>query len=294
MRNEARIKALSVAGLILTTMIWGSAFVVMKNTVKEVTPLYLIAVRFTIAGLVGVLVFRRKFKGLTKSDVKSGAVCGFWLALAYILQTWGLIYTTASNNAFLTTFYVIIVPFIFWAFKKGKVGARDFMAAAAAIAGIALLSLNGGLTTFRFGDGLTLLCSVAYAVHIYVLDRNVGGRDPVRLAVLQLLCGAAVCWIFAPVFEGAPPVSIISDPTVAVSLLYLAMFSTLFAFIAQTAAQKHLSSLTVSILLSFECVFGAGFSIALLGDPFTVKIMLGFALMAAAIAVSVIRKPEPS
>jgi len=294
--NFSKIKVLSALGLILTTIIWGSSFVVMKNIVERISPLYLLAVRFTLAGIIGVIIFYKTVKKLNRKDVISGLLCGFWLATAYILQTYGLKYTSASNNTFITTFYVILAPFIFRMFRRGRVGARDYVAAAVALVGIALLSITeAGLSAVRLGDVLTLICSVAYAIHIFVVDCSTENKNPVLLAVLQLLGAALMCWICAPILEGAPPVELVTNVDVILSLLYLALFSTMFAFIMQTVAQKYLSSLTVSILISLECVFGALFSIIFLHDPFTLQIFAGFIFMAAAIAISTIKKiPDPN
>jgi drug/metabolite transporter (DMT)-like permease len=286
-----KIKIVSVAAILLATMIWGSGFVVMKNALDLISPLYLIAARFTLAGVIGAIIFLPRIRKLKFRDIKTGMLCGVALAAAYILQTYGLMYTSASNNAFLTTTYVVAAPFIFWMFRRGKITVRDFVAAAVALAGVAMVSLNSGLSSFRIGDLWTILCGVAFAVHIFAVDCNTAGRDVISFTIMQMAGAAVVSWVAAIIFEGAPPKSIISDRTVILSLLYLAAFSTMFAFVAQVSAQKHLSSLTASLLLSLECVFGAFFSILLLGDPFTLKLIIGFALIFGAIAISVLRYP---
>ncbi|MDR0858010.1 MAG: DMT family transporter [Oscillospiraceae bacterium] len=282
------IKLISGIGLLLATIIWGSSFVVMKYSVETFPPGYLIAIRFTMAGLAGALVFAKKWRGLRKSDIYSGALAGFWLGVSYLLQNYGLKYTTASNNAFITTFYVIIVPFLCWVFNKDKIRAIHIVTAVIALCGIALLSLNneGGSYVPRFGDVLTLGSSVTFAAHILVLARTAGKVDVFRLSVLQLLFAAAVLWIFAGIFETFPAPELFT-PGLWLSLLYLAFFATLAAFVFQTLGAKHLPPMTVSILLSLECVFGAIFSIAILGDPLTGQIFAGFILMFAASVISI-------
>lgn len=105
------IKILAAIGLIITTIIWGSAFVVMKNSVDIISPTYLLALRFTIAAIALILVFWRKVMKINKSDLFCGGLLGVFLFVSYFFQTYGLKYTTASKNAFITTLYVILVPF---------------------------------------------------------------------------------------------------------------------------------------------------------------------------------------
>ncbi|MDR0936296.1 MAG: DMT family transporter [Oscillospiraceae bacterium] len=288
---QKHIKLISGLGLLLATIIWGSSFVVMKYSVETFPPGYLIAIRFTIAGIAGAIVFWKKWRGISKSDIIAGALAGFWLGASYLLQNYGLKYTTASNNAFLTTFYVIIVPFLCWIVNRDKILKTHIFAALIALAGIALLSLNneGGSFMPRFGDVLTLGSSFTFAVHILVLGRTAGNADPFRLAVLQLLFASAVLWLFACVFETFPGAELFT-PGLWLSLLYLALFATLLAFVFQTLAAKHLSPLTVSILLSLECVFGAVFSIAIMRDPLTLRIFAGFVLMFAAAIITIKRE----
>ena len=88
--------------LTLTALIWGTGFVVMKNTLSSVPPAAIIAIRYGIATLLAAVLFRRHLKDIARADVARGALVGLLLALAYIVQTIGLSFTTASKNAFLT------------------------------------------------------------------------------------------------------------------------------------------------------------------------------------------------
>jgi drug/metabolite transporter (DMT)-like permease len=364
----------AIIGLVFTTIVWGSGFVVMKNAVDDITPIYLMAFRFTVAsvGMIALLFAERarkagksgKFRKFGRagaaaqnyaalpmaaaSPSEDGAPCsasapaeaatapeapkapeaaaateaaagasgapeaaaatwapetsrasvaaartglgtgifiGFWLFMSYVTQTYGLKYTTASNNAFITTFYVIIVPFLNAAANKARLRVFHLAAAATALAGLALLSLDGAFAV-RLGDGLTLACSLCYAIHIVLLDRHSPRYSPIFLTTVQMCSVAAFCWITAPIFEGAPPIGAFS-PTIIMNLLYLGVFATMIGFLLQTFGQKYLPAMAVTILLTLECVFGAMFSVIFLHDPLTPRIVLGFALMFAAVAITV-------
>lgn len=282
------IKLLAAIGLIITTIIWGSAFVVMKNSVDIISPTYLLALRFTIAAIALILVFWRKVMKINKSDLLCGGLLGVFLFVSYFFQTYGLKYTTASKNAFITTLYVILVPFLHWLFNHKKPKRNNIIAACIAVVGLALLSLEGDLS-INIGDLLTLICGFFYAVHIVFIDRYTEDHDPVKMTVLQMVVAAVLSWIIAPVLEG-PFDGRVIDNSMIISLLYLGIFSTMIGFLLQNVGQKYLTPNTSSILLSFESVSGLIFSVIFLGDPLTIRLMAGCALMFAAVILSEYRK----
>ena len=299
-----KAQAPATIGLLCATVVWGSAFVSMKQTLEAITPMYLLAFRFTIAAAFMAVVLLPRLRKLDAGGWKAGALLGFWLAASYITQTYGLRHTTASNNAFLTAIYVVVVPFLNIAFNKTRLRAAHLVAAAAAFGGIALLSLkaaaNAGaeagmadayptlLFGLRLGDALTILCGICFAVHIMFLGRHARDRDPATLTAVQFATTAAICWAAAPFVEGAPPIAAIAPPAM-LNLLYLSLICTLFCFLMQAVGQRRLPETLTSILMAFESVFGAAFSIALLGDPLTPRIFAGFALLFGAALLSILK-----
>lgn len=275
---------LAAIGLIVTTIIWGSAFVVMKNSVDIISPTYLLALRFTIAAIALILVFWRQVMKITKSDLICGGLLGVFLFVSYFFQTYGLKFTTASKNAFITTLYVILVPFLHWFFNRKRPTRKNIAAAVIAVIGLALLSLEGDLSV-NPGDLLTFICGIFFAVHIVFIDRFTTNHNPVTMTVIQMAVAAILSWLIAPVLEGGLDVRVI-DRSMMVSLLYLGIFSTMIGFLLQNVGQKYLTPNTSSILLSFESVFGLIFSVIFLGDPLTVRLIAGCVLMFAAVILS--------
>lgn len=290
--NEKGIKALSVMGLIITTVIWGSAFVVMKNSVDIISPTYLLALRFTIAFAALTVVFWKRFKRVGKTDIICGLVLGFFLFISYFFQTYGLKYTTASKNAFITTLYVILVPFLHWFFNRKKPSKNNVGAAVIAVIGLGFISLEGDLRV-NIGDFMTLICGIFFAFHIVFVDRYTENHDPIILTVMQMAVAAGLSWVVAPLLEGGLDLSVI-DHSMAVSLLYLGIFSTMICFLLQNMGQKHLSPNTSSIILSFESVFGLLFSVFLLGEPVTLKLLTGCALLFLSVILSEFKKQTPA
>ena len=270
--------------LTLTALIWGTGFVVMKNTLSSVPPAAIIAIRYGIATLLAAVLFRRHLKDIARADVARGALVGLLLALAYIVQTIGLDYTTAGKNAFLTTVYVLLVPFASWLIFRQKLSRSNFIAVGLMLAGIGCLSLDGESGGLNIGDLLTLLCGVFYAAHIMAVERCQRKTNTYALIVLQFAFAAAFAAVYHLLFERGLPMSLHMD-TVG-SLLYLSVFSTTVAMSLQNIGQSMAPASHASILLSLESVFGALASCIFLGEAVTPRMLLGFAVIFAALVVN--------
>lgn len=283
--TKKQISILSSFGLVFTTVIWGFAFVVVKNSLDYIPPIYMLAFRFSIATVALGLLFFKKIQKTTLHNLKSGILLGVFLFLAYGFQTIGCKYTTAGKNAFLTTIYVVLVPFLGWGLTKKKPDIYSVIAAIIAIVGIGLLSLQGDLSV-NIGDVLTLICGICYAIHLIFIGRFSSYQDPVLLTVLQLATAALLSWICAPFMDGAFPFSGLASPGVISSMLYLGLLSTMVAYLLQNVCQKYTSSSTTALLLSLESVFGAFFSFIFLNEILSPRMFLGCVLIFFSIILS--------
>lgn len=280
-------KACSILGLLFTTMVWGGAFVVMKNSVDILEPTFLLAVRFTMAAAALILVFHKNLKNLNLESLRCGLVLGIFLELSYLFQTYGIKYTTASKNAFITTLYVILVPFFQWGIRRRRPGAKNIAAALMAVLGLALLTLEGDLG-INFGDLLTLVCGICFALHMVYIDKYTETHDPIVLTIVQISLVGICNWFLVPYLDGMDAYNFhaLMDRELIAGLLYLAIFSTMIGFLLQNVCQKYLSANTTALLLSMESVFGAIFSVLLLNEVLAGKMLLGCVLMFLAVVVS--------
>ena len=181
--------------------------------------------------------------------------------------------------------YVIIVPFLYWIVSKKRPGGRNIAAAFLAVIGLALLSLQGDLS-INYGDFLTLVCGLMFAVHMVFIDKFTETQDPIALTVIQILAAAIFNWACAPFLDGTFDFAVLLDKSLLSGLLYLSVFSTTVAYLLQNSGQKYLSASTSAILLSMESVFGTLFSVIFLKDVLTGKMIAGCALMFAAVLLS--------
>lgn len=280
-------KVLAATGLIMVTIIWGGSFVVMKSSVDKVPPGYLLALRFTAAAAAMMAAFPKSLRRLNRESLRNGLLVGIVLELSYLLQTYGIKYTTASKNAFITALYVILVPFLSWAVNRKKPGINNLLAAVLAVAGLGLLTLRG-VTAVNFGDFLTFLCSLSFTVHLVLAERFTKNQDPILLAIIQVAVVGVLNWILAPFLDGFQAFSfeILRDRTLVAGILYLSIFCTMAAYAIQMVGQKILTASASSLLLSLEAVFGTIFSVIFLKEVLTGKMIVGCVLMFFALVIS--------
>lgn len=280
--NEAALKKIARPLIVLATLIWGSTFVIMKNTLDSVPTFYLLAFRFTVATVILGVVFWKKWKLLDKSYLIGGAIMGTFLFAAYSVQTFGLSLTTPGKNAFLTAVYCVIVPFLYWMVTKRAPDKYNVAAAFLCITGVGLVSLSGGLS-INFGDVLTLIGGLVYACHIIAVSKSSQGKDVFLLTTVQFAVTAAWAWIFALVFEQFP--TAVSGGAIG-GLLYLAIAATAGALLFQNVGQKYTPPSTAAVLLALEAPFGVAFSIFTGSESLTGAMVIGFVLIFTAIICS--------
>ena len=270
--------------LLLTALIWGCAFAVVKNALDSFPPGAIIAMRYLIAAAITGILFRRHLKKLTRGDVARGALVGLLLFGAYIVQTTGLQYTTAGKNAFLTTVYVLLVPFGCALLFHQKLQKSNLIAAVMMLVGIGLLSLDGQGGGLNPGDILTLICGFLFAGHIIAVEQCQKKTNTYALIVLQFAFCALYAVLYNRIFERGMPLAF--TPGSIGGLLYIAVFSTTIGMSLQNIGQSMAPASHAVILLSLESVFGVLFSCLLLGEKVTLQMGVGFAIIFAALLVS--------
>ena len=269
--------------LFSATLICGSSFFIMKNTLDSIPVFYLLAIRFTAAAVIlALFFFKRLQKYFSKDILIRGSILGAFLFLAYVSQTIGLTTTTPGKNAFLTTAYCMIVPFLYWGYTKVRPDVYNISAAVICVAGIGLISLDGNFN-MSIGDALSLLSGLFYALHIVAVAGFSKKADIFVLTILQFAFAAGYSWICALIFD-QPPTAF--SPNSILSLVYLCVFATTLALLLQNIGQKHTHAATASIILSLESVFGVLFSILFYHETLTLKIAVGFLLIFIAVLIS--------
>lgn len=281
---QSRTKTLLAEGsLLIAAIIWGVAFVVMKNAVDIIPPNFLLALRFSIAAVCMAPFLRKRLKTLDKGTLIGGVLAGVFMYLAFMTQTIGLQYTTAGKNAFITTVYVVLTPFCIWLVRKQRPGLYTLLPAVLCFTGIGILSLSGE-SGVNIGDVWTLVCGVLFAWHFAVVDHSAGkGRDVMVLTLLQFATAGVMGWILGFATETFPA-SIPGDTWLGIG--YLSIFSSLLGLTLQNVGVKYATGSHASLLLSLESFFGCLSGVIFLHEELTSSIVIGGILILAALALS--------
>ncbi len=273
------------AALAIVAIIWGATFVVVKQALADISTIYFLFLRFTLASVCLLLLFAPGFRKMqwreTRRGLGGGAVAGIFLWLGYILQTVGLKYTTAGNSGFLTGLYIVLVPLIGALIFRKRPGVRELAGIAAATAGMIVMTLPSLAANLRMnrGDLLTLACAVAFAFHLLIVGYYSQRERTEAVAVGQIACAAALSGIALRVER---PHAVWSH-AVIVAIVLTAIFATAVAFALQTWGQRYTTATRTALIFALEPVVALVTAVALGGEALTIYAVAGGALILAGI-----------
>lgn len=276
MTTSRRLTALATLGLIVMTAVWGSTFVLIKDVLGRMSVVDFLAVRFTLAATVMLVLFARPLLRLGRVQVMQGLALGALYGVGQLLQTWGLALIAPSVSGFVTGMYVVFTPILATVLLRQRVRAMVWLAVALATTGLGLLSLRG--MSVDLGVWLTLASAAVYALHVVGLGQWSRPGEALGLSAMQMLAIAVVC-LLATVPHGPmlPP-----DRNAWLAVLYMALIAGAGAMLIQTWAQAHLPATRAAIIMTTEPVFAAAFAVALGSDLLTWRMLAGGALVLAA------------
>ncbi len=265
--------------LLLVTATWGSTFFLIKDLLDRVPVLDFLAIRFTIAAVVLTVIFPRAIGRLDRAARRHAAILGTVYGIAQILQTAGLAHTPASVSGFITGMYVVFTPVLAAWLLRTHIGPLTWGAVALATAGLGVLTLEG--FSVGYGESLTLVAAVLYALHIVGLGAWSRPDQALGMSIVQLYLVAVVCLV-ATAPDG---IAVPSETRDWLSILYMAVFAAALAMLAQTWAQAHLAPTRTAIIMSMEPVFAAFFAVALGGESVGGRMIVGGLMVLAAMLV---------
>ncbi|MFF0749297.1 DMT family transporter [Streptomyces sp. NPDC004267] len=268
--------------VLLVAVVWGASYLAAKGVTTSHTVLAVLVLRFALVLPVLVAAGWRRLRALDAAQWRGAAVLGLILAGIFLLETYGVVHTSATNAGLIISLTMIFTPLAEAAVTRtfpqalgfARAGAmpRAFLGAAAlSVAGVVLLTQGAGFTTPSTGDLLMLLAALARTVHVLAMSRTkaVGSADSLSLTTVQLGAAVAVFALLAAVpGTGDTPwaTALGFGPREWAGLLFLSVFCTLFAFFVQMWAVRRTSPSRVSLLLGTEPLWAAAAGIALAGD----------------------------
>lgn len=268
-------------GLLLVSIIWGSGFIASAIGLGYLTTYETLAGRFFVATvLLGVMTFR-KMRKIPRSTIKNGILLGVMLYVSFLLQTLGLELTTPSKNAFLTAVNVAVVPFIGVLFHGHVLNKKDVVRATVAMVGVGLISFQWS-GAVNFGDVLSFLCAFTFALHIFYTGTYAKEEDTVALTFVQMGTSFALSFL-SVLYRGDHILG--HDPRGYLAVLYLGVFSTTICFLVMTISQKYTKPSRAAVIMSTESLFAMVFSILILKEVVTLRMVLGALVIFTAIVL---------
>ncbi|WP_078901248.1 DMT family transporter [Actinacidiphila yeochonensis] len=269
------------AVLLLVALVWGSSYLAAKTATEALPVLVVLFARYAISALAcgALLASRRRRRRWARAEVRVGSLLGVTQAAVLVVETYGVAHTSAANAGLIISLTIVLTPLL------DRTGSRRlpwtfFLAAGLCVVAVGLLASSTGLHAPRLGDVLVLAAAVVRAGHVALVGRLTAGRpmDPLHLTTAQTLVGSA---LFLPLAVTRLPGLVHRGAATWAELIYLALFCSVFAFLAQTWAVQGTSASRASLLLGTEPIWAVAVGISVGGERLTLWAALGAVLMIA-------------
>jgi drug/metabolite transporter (DMT)-like permease len=278
---DKRRAVVADAALLAVAVLWGLNFVVIKEAITDTGPMTYLLWRHLVAALMLAAVMPRTVRAATRRDWLYGGVLGFFLFVAFATQTIGLQWTTPGKSGFITSLYIVMVPFLYWMVARRSPGWTQIGGAVLATAGLGFLSLHGGLG-MSAGDLLTLVGALGFAAQIVAIGFFAPKMKPAVLALTQTAAAAALFVLVTPLTEH---VTWGFGWRGWAAIVWTALSGTVFGFLVQAWAQKATTSTRAAVILGLEGLFAAAFGLAFGMDVLSWRFLAGAALIVAGVLV---------
>ena len=288
MSNAKHLYKMKLApwALLSVAMAWGFSFLIMKDAIERQSVNNFLFTRFAVATVVMLMIRPQVIKLINRDLLLRAGSAGVFLGAGYIFQTLGLERTGVAITGFVTGLYIVLTPFFAALILRQRVSLFTWSCIAMGTIGLGFLSIRGW--SIGFGELLTFISAILFALHIIALSKWSPGRDTYAMTVIQLGVCALLAGI-ASIPDGyAPP----PDADVWGVVIFTALFATVIAFIIQTWAQAHMSPIKVAVILTMEVVFAAAFAIILGGETLTLQSSIGGVLVVTAMYLIVMKEEK--
>ena len=296
-------KLFGPAVLLLTAMIWGTAFVAQRSGMDSIEPLTFTAARMILAavvlGIPAIIIALRDQRTLTpetkeahkkktKYTLIGGMGCGVFLAAATIFQQYGIVETTAGKAGFITALYMLMVPILSLILFRKKGTWLVWLAVVIGVGGMYLLCMNEQFSMTR-GDALLCVCALLFSGHILFCDHFIGQANPLQMSAVQFATASVISTVAAFIAEQPSWEKIVSA---AIPILYCGLISGGVGYTLQMVGQKYTDATVASLLMSLESVFAVLAGVIVLHESMSAREIWGSVILFAAIILVQIPLPK--
>lgn len=259
--------------MVFIAIFWGSGFAVSNMLLRQVTPLWLISLRFIFSAIIVTLIFWRRLLLLTRKDMVLASFGGAILAGAFIAHILGLNITTPGKQGFIQSTNVIMVPIFYAMIYRKSPGMFSLIGAVITTIGLLVMAFTPGMA-FNMGDVLSLVLALFVAFNVLSVGNFSRRMDPLGYAVVSFISSAIIITLFAILFEPFPPLGGLGV-SFWKNLIYVVLMVTVIPFLIQPMAQRYSPDTHAAILQSTECLWGYAIAIFLGEEMLNWQVFLG-------------------
>lgn len=280
----SRFQTLAADGaMIFVALVWGAGFPVTDYLLQHMSPLWVLAFRFSIGAFVLTLLFHRRLARLSKNDFIGGALVGLLVSAFFLCHVWGLLLSSPGKQAFIAGTNVVIVPFLFALIYRRLPSRWALAGAVATTAGLLVMAFSPGMR-FNVGDLFSAVMAILIAVHFLALGFFSRRMDPLALTVIQIDVACLILLLSALIMEPFPGFRL--SPPLWGAILFVSLGATVLAFLVQTVAQRYTPETHAAILLALESPFGFLLAILMGRDSWNTQFALGGLLIMAGVILA--------
>lgn len=272
--------------LLSVAIAWGVTFLMVQEAIQNVGVYSFLFWRFFLATILIFLIFYKKIINFDKSSLINGSILGVVLFAGFATQTFGLAYTKSSIVAFITGLNVVIVPFISYLIFKDHVRKMVFVGSIVAVIGLYMLTMSGELS-LGFGEFLTIICAVMFALQIVLTGRYSKKNNVFVLVFFQFLTVTLLSMFFSLALEDVT-FSVNIDLVFLKAVLITAVFATVYAFMIQTYMQQFTTPTKTAIIFTMEPVSASVYGYFMINEILTpIQIMGAFLIICATLLAEI-------
>ena len=276
--------------LIITTIIWGSTFIITNTVTQVVPPMFYQGMRY-LFGFIGFLPFIGRIRKFTKKQFKIAIIAGSLCWASVALQTYGIKWTTATKSGFITGLNVIMVPIFVAILYHKRIQFKIWISTILALIGVSILSF-AGMESLSIGDLFVFVCDIFYALYIIYLDNHLAEIDTIGISAVIVFIISLFSFILAFITGEIPivfgdQISAIFTTNHLLILIYMGVIATTIATLTQTFGQTTVNSTRAAIIYALEPLFAAFFAVILGSEKLNWQILVGGSLIFVGILFSI-------
>lgn len=274
--------------LFFVTFIWGGTFIFTKLGLQDCPPSLYIILRFTIALSISLLIFGKHLSKLNKVTLRNGMILGLFFGFGFILQTYGLKFTSVSKSAFITGISVCLTPFVYWFVERKKIQIWQKLGVVVVSFGLWLFT-NPDFGNLNIGDVLTLFSTIFWALYITYMDVFTRGKEEfsetVQLVTLQLVFASIVAILGFLIFE-LNNFSINISKNLIISLSYNGILASFLLTFIHTAVQRYTTPVKAALIFSLEPAIASIIAMIVLSEILNLREYIGGGILILGVLLS--------